>query len=77
MRSQSSDSFFSQSKGKDSIASKKLTHTLIPFKKANDEKFKKNAVKLLRKPEFDGANSINFKPYKYGRRPLQFGKIFS
>ena len=72
-KSDSSSSNLSFSSCKE-VASKKLTHYLIPFTKRNDEKFKKRAISNIRKPYFNTNKSVNFKPYYYGRRPLNYGK---
>lgn len=72
-RSESSSSNHSFSSCKE-IASKKLTHYLIPSIKRNDEKFKKRAISNLRKPYLNTNKSVNFKPYRYGRRPINYGK---
>ncbi len=56
------------------IHSKKLTNYLIPYSKKNDEKFKKRVISNLRNPSFITNKSVNFKPYLYGRRPLDYGK---
>ncbi len=57
------------------IHSKKLTNYLIPYSKINDEKFKRKVISNLRNPSFITNKSVNFKPYLYGRRPLDYGKI--
>lgn len=57
------------------INSKKLTNYLIPYTKINDEKFKKRVICNLRNPSYITNKSVNFKPYLYGRRPLDYGKF--